>query len=264
MRSDLPPPDAAASPVAEEKPFLDHLEDLRRTMLRAVLAYGCVVLLCIPLTLKGYTVGLLKRPLMRATAGGAPATLPTLTPGGGFAVAMKVSLESAIVLSLPLLLYFIGGFVFPALTKRERGYFVPALACGAALFYAGMVFCYFTTLPWALQFFWNFNRLMGIDNLWTINEYISFVSRTLIAFGLVFEFPMVVLFLVKVGILSRRVLSQNRSYAIVLIFVLAAVLTPGPDAVTQCLMAAPLVLLYEACVVGARLMERRAGRRRAG
>lgn len=264
MKSDRPPPDAAPASGTVEKPFLDHLDDLRRTVLKALLAYGCVFLLCIPLTLKGYTVGLLKRPLLRATAGGAPAALPTLTPGGGFAVAMKVSIESAIVLSLPLLLYIIGGFVFPALTKRESGYFAPALVCGAALFYAGMTFCYFTTLPWALRFFWNFNRLMGIDNLWTINEYVAFVSRTLIAFGLVFEFPLVVLFLVKVGILSRRVLSQNRGYAIVLIFVLAAVLTPGPDAVTQCLMAAPLVLLYEACVWGAWMIERGAGAGSAG
>lgn len=263
MKSDPPHPDAA-SPAAEEKPFLDHLEDLRRAMLKALCAYGCALLICVPLTLKGCTVGFLKRPLARVTAGEAPATLPTLTPGGGFAVAMKVSLESAAALSLPFLFSIMGGFVFPALTKRERGYFAPALACGAALFYAGMAFCWFTTLPWALRFFWQFNRLMGIENLWTINEYISFVTRTLIAFGLVFEFPLVVLFLVKVGILNRRILSRNRGYAIVGVFVAAAVLTPGPDAVTQCLMAAPLVLLYEACVWGARLIERPRGGAAAG
>ena len=101
--------------------------------------------------------------------------------------------------------------------------------------------------------------MMGIENLWTINEYVAFASRLLLAFGLVFEFPLVVLILVKAGILSRQSLSGKRGYAIVIIFVLAAVLTPGPDAVTQCLMAAPLLLLYEACIWGARLIERRAG-----
>jgi len=255
MRSAPPLPDAAAG----EKPFLDHLEDLRRTLIRALCAFFAVFLLCVPLTLRGWTMRILKRPLAAATAGGAAATLPTLAPAGGFSVAMKISLESALVLSLPLLLLIEGGFVLPALTRRERGLFAPALACGAALFYAGILFGYFTTLPWALGFFWGFNRMMGIENLWTINEYVAFASRLLLAFGLVFEFPLVVLILVKAGILSRQSLSGKRGYAIVIIFVLAAVLTPGPDAVTQCLMAAPLLLLYEACIWGARLIERRAG-----
>ena len=259
MKSDPPRPDASPSPAPEEKPFLDHLEDLRRTLLQALCAFSAAFVLCVPLTLRGWTVGVLKRPLARATAGGAPAALPTLTPGGGFAVAMRVSLEGALLLSLPLLLLIGGGFVFPALTRRERGCVTPALAAGAALFYAGMTFCYFTALPWALGFFWGFNRMMGIENLWTINEYVAFASRLLMAFGLVFEFPLVVLILVKAGILSRQDLSEKRGYAIVGVFVLAAVLTPGPDAVTQCLMAAPLLLLYEACVWGARLIERRAG-----
>ncbi len=264
MKSDRLPPDGGAPAEAAEKPFLEHLEDLRRTAIKALLAYGCAAAVCFPLTLKGWIVDLLKRPLIRAAAGGPPAPLPTLSPGGGFAVAMRISMEGAAVLSLPVLLFQIGGFVLPALTRRERACFVPALACGAALFYAGMAFCYLTALPWAVQFFWNFNRFMGIENLWTINEYIFFATRTLIAFGLVFEFPLVVLLLVKIGVLNRRMLSGKRSYAIVLIFVLAAVLTPGPDAVTQCLMAAPLLLLYEACVWGAWLIERPRGAGGAG
>ncbi|MEJ2746040.1 MAG: twin-arginine translocase subunit TatC, partial [bacterium] len=117
------------------------------------------------------------------------------------------------------------------------------------------------TLPWTIRFFGGFNRLLGIGNLWTINEYVAFVSRMLIAFGLVFEFPLVVLLLVRMGVLDYRLLSEKRRYVIVLAFVLAAVLTPGPDAVSQIVMAVPLLLLYEICVWGARFMERRGERR---
>ena len=246
----------------EEKPFLEHLEDLRRTIIKALCAFGCAFLVSVPLTIRGYTLGLLKRPLMLVIGrqGGSPAAaaiLPTLSPAGGIAVAMKVSAETALVISLPILLYFIGIFVLPALTQRERRYFGPALGGGTLMFYAGMAFCYFTTLPWTIQFFWSFNNLMGIGNLWTINEYVTLVSRMLIAFGLVFEFPLVVLFLVRAGILSYRVLSEKRRYAIVLIFILAAVMTPGPDVVSQVVMALPLLLLYEICVWGAKLIERR-------
>jgi len=245
----------------EEKPFLEHLEDLRRTIIKALCAFGCAFLVSIPLTLRGYTLDLLKRPLMRAICreGGNPvqaALLPTLSPAGGIAVAMKVSAETALVISLPVILYLIGVFILPALTQKERRYFGPVLGGGTLMFYGGMAFCYFTTLPWTIQFFWSFNRLMGIGNLWTINEYVTFVSRMLIAFGLVFEFPLVVLSLVRAGVLGYRVLSEKRRYAIVFIFVLAAVMTPGPDVVSQIVMALPLLLLYEICVWGARLMER--------
>jgi sec-independent protein translocase protein TatC len=226
-----------------------------------LLALGAAFAFCFPLTLKGYTITMLKRPLLGALrrAGGNPALegmLPTLYPAGGFAVAMKVAAECAVVVALPFLIYFAGVFVLPALTRRERTYFAPALIAGAVLFYAGMAFCYLTTLPWALRFFWEFNRLMGIDNLWTINEYITFTSRLLIAFGIVFELPMVILFLVRVGILDHRILSEKRRYAIVLVFVVAAVMTPGPDVVSQVIMALPLLLLYELCVWAAKLMER--------
>lgn len=266
MNRSHPAPEPSEREQPDEKSFIDHLEELRWTIIRVLLVFLCAFACCIPLTLRGYTINLLTRPLAAATGrtgSGSPGiVLPTLYPAGGFAVAMKVSLELALVLSLPLVLYFVGLFLLPALTRRERRYFVPALLYGALLFYAGAAFCYFTVLPWALRFFWDFNRFLGIENLWTINEYISFASRTLIAFGLVFELPLVILFLVAVGLLNYRMLSEKRRYAIVAAFIVAAVLTPGPDAVSQICMTIPLLLLYEICVWGARAMEirRAAGR----
>ncbi len=230
-------------------------------IIKALCAFGSAFVVSIPLTLRGYTLDLLKRPLMRIVRreGGDSAAavwLPTLSPAGGVAVAMKVSAETALIISLPIILYLVGVFILPALTQKERRFFCPVLCSGALMFYAGMTFCYFTTLPWTIQFFWSFNALMGIGNLWTINEYVTFVSRMLIAFGLVFEFPLVALSLVKAGVLSYRALSEKRRYAIVLIFILAAVMTPGPDVVSQIVMALPLLLLYEICVWGAKLIER--------
>lgn len=258
----------AGAEKSEEKPFIEHLEDLRRTIIKLLCAFGCAFLISIPLTLRGYTLDLLKRPLMLVirgeggaqarlpTGGQAAALLPTLSPAGGIAVAMRVSVETALVISLPVLLYILGIFILPALTKKERRYFGPLLGGGTLMFYAGMAFCYFTALPWTVRFFWSFNRLLGIGNLWTINEYVAFVSRMLIAFGLVFEFPLVILLLVRMGILNYRLLSEKRRYVIVLAFVLAAIMTPGPDAVSQIIMAVPLILLYEICVWGAWLMEK--------
>lgn len=258
MRRENPARETAPEGRLEEKPFLEHLEDLRRTLIRVLLTFGCAFLFCLPLTIKGWTVALLKRPLVIALSrmlegDSAALLLPTLAPAGGVAVAIKISFEAALVVSFPILLYLVGNFVFPALTRRERRYFTPALAGGAILFYTGMALCYFVTLPWALQFFWNFNELMGIHNLWTINEYVRFASRLLLAFGLVFELPLVILSLVKIGILDYKILREKRRYAIIIAFVAAAILTP-PDAVTQIMMALPLLLLYEICVWGARFM----------
>ena len=257
MKKNHPAHERSHEEKLEEKPFLEHLEDLRRTIIKALLVFGCAFLLCVPLTFRGFTVAIFKRPLVhaltRVNESVEAVRLPTLYPAGGFIVAMKISLEVALVISLPFILYCIGDFVLPALTRHERRYFAPVLVAGSLLFYCGIILCYFLTLPWALQFFWKFNSLMGIDNLWTINEYVKFAGRLLIAFGLIFEMPLVILFLVKIGVLDYRILSQKRRYAIVIAFIVAALLTP-PDAITQLMMAIPLVALYELCVLGAWLM----------
>jgi len=269
MNRSLPHPEERAEKIPDEKPFLAHLEELRWTLIRILLAFLCAFAVCVPLTLRGYIIRLLRYPLHFSVTHIQGGSLPdvvllTLYPGGGFSVAMKVSVEAALVISLPFILYFAGLFILPALTRNERRYFAPVLAGGVLLFYGGITFCYFAVLPFALGFFWKFNSLLGIQNLWTINDYVAFVSTTLLAFGLVFELPLVVLFLVRAGILTYRILSEKRRYAIVLIFVAAAFLTPGPDMVSQILMAIPLLLLYEICVWGAKIMERRKATGRDG
>ncbi len=173
------------------------------------------------------------------------ALLRTLRPTGAFMISMKLAFGAGFILSLPWILWFLGKFVLPGLTSLERGYIFPALVAGTMLFAAGVAFCYFLMLPTALGFFWSYGEKMGIANEWTIENYVSLVMQLLIAFGAVFELPVVLLFLVKVGMIGHRAMRRARRYVIVGVFIAAAALTPTPDMVSQILLAVPMILLYE-------------------
>ena len=180
----------------------------------------------------------------------APSTalLRTLRPSGAFMITMKLSLGAGFMLSLPCLLWFVGKFILPGLTPAERGYLLPALGAGTALFALGTAFCFFVVLPAALGFFWSYGQNLGIANEWTIENYVSLVVQLLIAFGAVFELPVVLLFCVKIGVLSHALLRKSRKIVIVGIFILAAAVTPTPDIINQILLAVPMILLYEICI----------------
>jgi hypothetical protein len=122
------------------------------------------------------------------------------------------------------------------------------MAIGFALFLVGVCFAYFVVLPKTLVFFHNFTDSMGIVNEWRIGYYISFATQFTLLFGLSFELPVVVMTLVKIGILNWEMMRHTRGYATLAIFVVAAVITPTPDAFTLCLLAIPMVLLYEICI----------------
>ena len=169
-------------------------------------------------------------------------------PTEGFMLSMKLAFFAGIVISFPLLLYFILQFVLPGLHKREKGALFPAMAIGFALFLVGVCFAYFVVLPKTLVFFHNFTDSMGIVNEWRIGYYISFATQFTLLFGLSFELPVVVMTLVKIGILNWEMMRHTRGYATLAIFVVAAVITPTPDAFTLCLLAIPMVLLYEICI----------------
>lgn len=174
--------------------------------------------------------------------------MSALRPTEGFMLSMKLSFVAGIVLSFPLLLLFILQFVLPGLHANEKRVMWPAMAVGFGLFLAGAAFAYYMVLPRALLFFAEWSGGMGISNDWRIGEYISFATQFTLLFGASFELPVVVMVFVKLGMLSYETMSRTRSYAIVAIFVAAAVLTPTPDAMTLCLMALPMIILYEICI----------------
>jgi sec-independent protein translocase protein TatC len=174
--------------------------------------------------------------------------MSALKPTEGFMLSMKLSFVAGIVVSFPLLLLFILQFVLPGLHQHEKRVMWPAMAVGFGLFLAGSAFAYFLVLPKTLLFFYQWSGDMGISNDWRIGEYISFATQFTLLFGASFELPVVVMVFVKLGLLTYETMSKTRSYAIIAIFVAAAVLTPTPDIFTMCLMATPMIILYEICI----------------
>ncbi len=234
----------------EEKPFLEHLEDLRWVFLKIILAWVSASLIAFFFASRVFTV--LQLPLLRMVrglGGGEEGfVLRSLSPPEVFLMSIKLSLLVGFIVSLPVILYFCARFILPALKPIEKRYLLPVFAIGGALFFAGVLFAYWVVLPLSLRFFWKFTVRLGIEPEWTVHYYMSLAGKLMLAFGLVFEFPVVMLFLAKLGIVDYDILKRKRPYVIVGIFILAAFLTP-PDIITQLLMAAPLLVLFEICLV---------------
>ncbi|MFT3991552.1 MAG: twin-arginine translocase subunit TatC [Luteolibacter sp.] len=174
--------------------------------------------------------------------------MSALKPTEAFMLSMKLAFFAGIVVSFPLLLWFILQFILPGLHGNERKVLWPALAIGFGLFLGGVLFAYFAVLPRTLLFFYDWGSQMGVSNDWRIGEYISFATQFTLLFGVAFELPVVVMVLVKLGLLSYETMAKTRNYAIVAIFIAAAVLTPTPDMLTMSLMAGPMIILYEICI----------------
>ena len=171
-----------------------------------------------------------------------------------FTTTVTISAYAAIVISLPVILYQAYAFVLPALTTRERRFVVPFLMGVPILFIAGVVFGYFVVLPAATKFLLNFNKNQFNIQI-RARDYYSFFTLTLGVMGLIFQLPIGILAVTRLGIVSPEQLSQNRRYAYVVLLVIAMLL-PGTDPVTMLIEAAPLILLYELSILLARVVGR--------
>ncbi len=169
---------------------------------------------------------------------------------------MKVSLASGIVLAMPYLIYQLIMFISPALTRKEKRYVYLLLPWIALMFTGGVIFGYFILVPPATNFLITFGSDIATPQI-KIGNYISIVTRLLLAIGLVFEMPVVTTFLSRLGIIKPKWLSNKRKPAIILAFVLAALITPTFDPLNQTLVAAPLIILYEISIWLAKLVQRR-------
>ncbi len=189
--------------------------------------------------------------------------LVALGPASAFIMAVQVAIYAGVLLASPFILYFVASFVFPALKLKERKYVYRGLFYGMGLFAAGVSFCYFILMPFALSASVRYTQWLGISvQQWRAEEFISFVSKFMLGMGLGFEMPVVLLVLVKIGILNYKLLSKARRYVLVINFFLGAVLTT-PEIFTQLLMALPLQVLFEISVWIAWYWERRDRRRLA-
>ncbi len=248
------PPESETS-----KPFLEHLEDLRWTVVKIAITLVVAMALCF--TFRHWLVQVMQQPLYQV--GAQAGTLRALGITDSITISFHLAFYAGIVLSFPLLLYFIAQFVLPALTAVEKRFLFPAIFVSFALFLIGVACCYWWLLPKTILFFFRDTQSLGWIPTWTVEEYYSFVTRFVLGFGLAFELPVVVLALVRFGLVTYAFMARTRPYAIVLIFILATIITPTPDVLTLVAMSLPMCLLYESCIWIAWFMNRKAEREAA-
>lgn len=168
-----------------------------------------------------------------------------LAPAEAFWMSMKVSFVAALLLSTPVIFFQIWKFIAPGLHQHEKKYVVPFVFTASLLFLFGATFCFTLVLPFALEFLLTYNVGDFLTPMLSVGQFVDFSLKFILAFGVVFELPIIMIFLVKLGIVTPETLSKNRRFAVVLAFILAAFLTPTPDLFNQTLMAVPMILLYE-------------------
>lgn len=235
------------------KPFLEHLEDLRWTVVK--MAATIVVTMVACFGFRGLLVRVMQAPLHQVDP--QVGALKALGITDSLVISFHLAFYAGIVISFPILVYFLAEFVLPALTAVEKRFLFPAIAVSFGLFLLGVLVCYFWLLPKTILFFFRDTQSLGWAPTWTVQQYYSFVTKFILGFGMAFELPVVVLALVYFNLITYKFMARTRPYAIVLIFVLATIIAPTPDLVTLIAMGMPMCLLYESCIWIAWFMERR-------
>jgi sec-independent protein translocase protein TatC len=226
-----------------EMPFLDHLEELRWRILWSLLAVAIGTGIGFWLVFRYDVLELLVLPIRRAWDD-PDLRLIYLSPADPFFVSLRLAIYTGLILAFPILVYQVWAFLSPALEKREKRAVVPALYLGLLLFIAGVALCYFAALPVTLEFFQRF-LATSLEGQLEINQTLGFIVKMLVAFGAVFELPIVIMLLSVIGLVTPAFLRAKRRHAIVLITVLASFITPGDAITLTVMMMLPLVLLYE-------------------
>ena len=240
------------------KPFLDHLEDLRWTLVKIIATLGAAMILSFGFRFQLMRV--IEAPL-HVVKGSGIVHLRALGPADSMTVSLSLAFYAGIVLSFPLQLYYIAGFVLPALNPNEKVYVLPGILVSFGLFLSGVFFCFHWVLPATLHWLFYDAEHMGFQPDWTVGMYFGFATQFVLIFGLSFELPVVVMLLVKLNILTATVLRKTRAYAVILILALASFIAPTPDPVTMAIVAGPMLILYEACIWIAWGMERHQSRK---
>ncbi len=221
--------------------FWDHLEELRSRLIKSLLFLTCG--LCVAYFFVPYAQDFILSEFFPSTE---DKPLAFLKPTEGFIVKLKLSLMGGLILSSPAIFYNFWRFVAPGLYPKEKRFIIPIVITSTFSFLIGAGFS-LLILPHATNFFLSFS--MGIiDNTWSFGSYVDFVIRIMLAFGLVFELPLVIYFLVRLGIVTPEFLRSKRRYAIIIFLILSAVISP-PDIFTMVVLAIPLTVLYELSIL---------------
>jgi len=227
--------------------ILGHLEELRRRLIQVVIAVlGAAV---IGFIFSGAVLDILRAPLPDAYE-----NLYFTNPADAFSAQLKIAGFLGIAMAMPVILFHAWRFVTPGLTPRERRFVWPVMLAALALFALGVAVG-FAVIPYALNFLLGFAR-PGLEPLLTVDGYIGFVTTMMLAFGLVLEFPIVLIGLARVGVLSHRRLAAQRRWAILAIVLFAIVLTPGGDPISPLILSGVMFLLFESSLLVIRLIRR--------
>jgi sec-independent protein translocase protein TatC len=173
-----------------------------------------------------------------------------------FSMWFSVILIGGIIIAFPYIFYEFWNFIKPALTKKELSKTRGVIFWVSLLFFTGIFFGYFIVSPYTINFFANFQIDPNIENRWTISSYVDTMIPLVLGSGLAFQLPLVIFFLAKVGIVNASYLRKMRKYAIVIIFIVAGIITPGPDMISQMTVAVPLIILYEISIILTKRVER--------
>lgn len=253
--------ESATADGEEVKPFLDHLEDLRWTLIKMIATLGIAMVLAF--CFRRQIAAALAYPLTVALGKESVSTLISINPIESVTMSFTLSFYTGIVASFPLLFYFLAEFVLPALTKKEKKYVLPAVGIGFFLFLIGVLLCYFFVLPTTLRWLHDDAASLGVKSSWTMSQYYGFVTHLSIAVGLICELPVVMVTLNGIGLLSYEWVKGMRTYGHAIALVLAGIISPTPDLFMLIIFALPIMALFEGCIWLIYILEKRRAKHEA-
>ncbi len=216
-----------------EQPLRDHLQEFRKRLIICLVVVAIAALACY-----NYVDDII------ALLSGPAGKLYFMNPSEVFFTYMEIALYAGILFTLPVLLYEVWAFVAPALWPEERRAVLVILPTAVILFYVGLVFAYYLVIPAAVTFFMGF-ATQTLQPMFSLESYLSFLLALTLPFGFIFELPLIVVFLAKIGLVTGDFLKGKRKILIVIAFIFAAVVSPTTDIFTQTMIAVPLIVLYE-------------------
>ena len=239
-------------PTEEKMPLTSHLEELRKRLVRIFIVTGIGFAAC--WFIKESLFQIITAPLFKVLPKDSFMIYTSLPEA--FFNYMKISFYASLFLTSPFSLYQLWKFISPGLYSTEKKYVAPFVISSSVLFIGGVLFGYYLALPPAYGFFVEFTSDI-LKPMFSLKEYLTFSLKLLLAFGLSFELPVLIFFMAKIGIVNSKMLAKQRRYAILIIFIVAAILTPSPDAMTQIIMAVPLMILYEISIFIAKFAQKK-------
>lgn len=251
----------------EKMPFTEHLTDLRKRIIVSLAALLIGFIACFSYSEEIFEVLILPLKSEMSFSMHSPfvslipskiknPSLVFLAPAEAFWMHMKVSFVAGLVLSLPIILHQFWKFISPGLLLKEKKYIGPFVVSASLLFLVGALFCFLLVLPFAMGFLLTY-KTGSMTPMLSVGNYVDFCLKFILAFGAVFELPIIIVLLTRMGIVTPKTLAKNRKYAILIAFIIAAILTPTPDAFNQTLMAVPMIVLYEVGILVSRLFVRK-------